>query len=171
MLVSGHSFCVRIAAGFPSGLGKWLLRESCARRGHGSRGLVLPIDGRYGTTSCSGWAFAQGMAEALRAQEFARGSLGVIERVAPGCAIQVGSVGARSRRRRGVRPIWSRSDCLKIRGQVRGKRHLPNTRKSIRVLWGITLVAGRARTDLTFNPRNCVTAKFCSAHDSKSDIW
>jgi hypothetical protein len=82
MLVSGHSFCGRIAAGFPSGLGEWLLREGCARRGHGSRGLVVPID-------------AQGMAEALRAQEFARGSLGVIEGVAPGCAIQVGSVGAR----------------------------------------------------------------------------
>ena len=74
----GRSFCVRIAAGCPASLehadlalprlGKWLLREGCARRGHGSRGLVVPIDGRYGTTSCSRWAFAQGMAEALRAQ-------------------------------------------------------------------------------------------------------
>ena len=68
MFVPGHSYCVRIAAGSPSGLGKWLLREGCARRGHGSRGLVVPIDGRYGTTSRSRWAFAQGMAEALRAQ-------------------------------------------------------------------------------------------------------
>jgi hypothetical protein len=66
MSVPGRSFCVRIAAGSPSGLGKWLLREGCARRGHGSRGLV--IDGRYGSTSLSRWAFAQGMAEALRAQ-------------------------------------------------------------------------------------------------------
>jgi hypothetical protein len=64
----GRSFCVRIAAGSPAGLGKWLLREGCARRGHGSRGLVVPIDGRYGSTSCSRWAFAQGMAKALRAQ-------------------------------------------------------------------------------------------------------
>lgn len=64
----GHSFCVRIAAGSPSGLGKWLLREGCARRGHGSRGLVVPIDGRYGSTSFSRWTFAQGMAEALRTQ-------------------------------------------------------------------------------------------------------
>jgi hypothetical protein len=68
MLVPGHSFGVRIAAGSPSGLGKWLLREAGARRSHGSRGLVVPIDGRYGTTSRSRWAFAQGMAEALRAQ-------------------------------------------------------------------------------------------------------
>jgi hypothetical protein len=64
----GRSFCVRIAAGSPSGLGKWLLREGCARRGHGSRGLVVPIDGRYGSTSFSRWTFAHGMAEALRAQ-------------------------------------------------------------------------------------------------------
>jgi hypothetical protein len=68
MSVPGRSFCVRIAAGSPSGLGKWLLREGCAWRSHGSRGLVVPIDGRYGSTSCSRWAFAQGMAEALRAQ-------------------------------------------------------------------------------------------------------
>ena len=68
MFVPGHSYCVRIAAGSPSGLGKWLLREGCARRGHGSRDLVVPIDGRYGTASCSRWAVAQGMAEALRAQ-------------------------------------------------------------------------------------------------------
>jgi hypothetical protein len=68
MSMPGRSFCVRIAAGSPSCLGKWLLREGCARRGHGSRGLVVPIDGRYGTTSRSRWAFAQGMAEALRAQ-------------------------------------------------------------------------------------------------------
>jgi hypothetical protein len=68
MSVPGRSFCVRIAAGSPSGLGKWLLREGCARRGHGSRGLVVPIDGRYGSTPLSRWAFAQGMAEALRAQ-------------------------------------------------------------------------------------------------------
>lgn len=67
MSVPGRSFCVRIAAGSPSGLGKWLLRERCAWRGHGSHGLVVPIDGRYGTTSRSRWAFAQGMAEALRA--------------------------------------------------------------------------------------------------------
>jgi hypothetical protein len=66
--VPGRSFCVRIAAGSPSGLGKWLLREGCARRGHGSRGLVVPIDGRYGSTPCSRWVFAQGLAEALRAQ-------------------------------------------------------------------------------------------------------
>jgi len=68
MSVPGRSFCVRIAAGSPSGLGKWLLREGCARRGHGSRGLVVPIDGRYDSPSRSRWAFAQGMAEALRAQ-------------------------------------------------------------------------------------------------------
>jgi len=68
MAAPGLSFCVRIAAGSPSGLGKWLLREGCARRSHGSRSLVVPIDGRYGSTSCSRWAFAQGMAEALRAQ-------------------------------------------------------------------------------------------------------
>jgi hypothetical protein len=68
MFAPGHSFCVRIAAGSPSGLGKWLLREGGARRSHGSRGLVVPIDGRYGTTSRSRWAFAQGMAEAFRAQ-------------------------------------------------------------------------------------------------------
>jgi hypothetical protein len=68
MSVPGRSFCVRIAAGSPSGLGKWLLREGCARRSHGSRGLVVPIDSRYGFTSRSRWAFAQGMAEALRAQ-------------------------------------------------------------------------------------------------------
>jgi hypothetical protein len=66
--VPGRSFCVRIAAGSPSGLSKWLLREGCAHRGHGSRGIVVPIDGRYGTASCSRWAFAHGMAEALRAQ-------------------------------------------------------------------------------------------------------
>jgi len=68
MSVQGRSFCVRIAAGSPPGLGKWLLREGCARRNHGSRGLVVPIDGRYGATCCSRWAFAQGMAEAFRAQ-------------------------------------------------------------------------------------------------------
>ena len=69
VLVPARSFCVRIAAGSPSGLGKWLLHEGCARRDHGSRGIVVPIDGRYGTMSFSRWAFAQGMAEALRAQE------------------------------------------------------------------------------------------------------
>jgi hypothetical protein len=49
-------------------MGKWLLREGCARRGHGSRDLAVPIDGRYGNASRSRWAFAQGMAEGLRAQ-------------------------------------------------------------------------------------------------------
>ena len=68
MAAPGLSFCVRIAAGSPSGLGKWLLREGCARRNHGSRGLVVPIDGRYGATCCSRWAFAQAMAKAFRAQ-------------------------------------------------------------------------------------------------------
>ena len=66
--VPGHSFCVRIAGGSPSGVGKWLLRVGRAQRGHGSRGLVVPIDGRYGSSSFSRWTFAQGMAEALRAQ-------------------------------------------------------------------------------------------------------
>ena len=64
----GHSFCVRIAAGSPSSLGQWLLCEGCAQRGHDSRGLVVLIDGRCGTTSRSRWALAQGKAEALRAQ-------------------------------------------------------------------------------------------------------
>ena len=46
--VPGRSFCARVAAGSPWGLGNWLLREGRARRDHGSRGLVVPINGRYG---------------------------------------------------------------------------------------------------------------------------
>jgi hypothetical protein len=98
MLVPGHSFGVRIAAGSPSGLGKWLLREAGARRSHGSRGLVVPIDGRYGTTSRSRWAFAQG--SPCPGNSRVRGSLGVTsygDAEIPACAGVASAIGLTKR--------------------------------------------------------------------------
>jgi len=38
-------------------------------------------------------------------------------------------IGARSKPLRGRQPIASGGDCLKVRGQLRGKKHLHNTPK------------------------------------------